>query len=85
MLAEEVCKNRRSNNKFHCNKKNTLINIARITKSAKVSTYNEKGKEGPKREVGKFCKNKKKLTRIFIAITTTTNTIKYRKNKKNAN
>ena len=45
-------KNRRSNN-------NTLINIARITKKAKVSTYNEKGKEGPKREVGKFCKNKK--------------------------
>ena len=29
------------------------MNIARITKSAKVSTYNEKGKEGPKREVGK--------------------------------
>ena len=75
MPAEEVCKNRRSNN-------NTLINIARVTKKAEVSTYNEKSKEGPKREVSKFCKNKK-LTRIFIAITTTTNTIKYRKNKKN--
>ena len=44
---------------FIATKKNTLINIARITKSAKVSAYNEKGKEGPKREVGKFCKNKK--------------------------
>ena len=39
--------------------KKTLINIARITTQAKVSTYNEKGKEGPKKEVGKFRKNEK--------------------------
>ena len=52
--SKEVCKNRESNRTFHCNKENTLINIARIIKQAKVQSYKEKGKEGAI-EVGDFC------------------------------
>ena len=47
--SKEVCKNRKAGVKrnFIAIKKNTLINIARITKQAKVQTSKEKGKEGP--------------------------------------
>lgn len=60
--SEEVGKNLKSNKNFNFNKKITLINIARITKQAKIQICKEKGKEGRKEgriEVRKFRKNGK--------------------------
>ena len=66
--SKEVCKNRKSNKNFHCNKKKKPDKNRKNNKNdnqAKVQTYKEKGKEGPK-EVRKFPKNRKSNKNILL-------------------